>query len=148
MGNWSEISNRLSSESRIRLEPSRLLALTGVIITCESTPWFLPSSAMSSRSRASVAPPLLGLPAKYNSVALVLIASVLLLRTRLTSGAIPALARGPKLSKEELAQVEQQLYVDVADGSGSKELLVPFRGRVSKVKPIFPARALRLQNCR
>ncbi|KAF8755653.1 ABC transporter transmembrane region 2 [Rhizoctonia solani] len=34
---------------------------------------------------------------------------------------------------EELAQVEQQLYVDIADGKGSKELLVPFRGRVSKV---------------
>ncbi|KAJ1301992.1 hypothetical protein OPQ81_000827 [Rhizoctonia solani] len=88
---------------------------------------------MSSKSRANAAPPLLGLPAKYNSAALIIIASALLLRARLTSGVIPTLVRGPKLSSEELAQVEQQLYVDVADGKGSKELLVPFRGRVSKV---------------
>ncbi|KAH7345579.1 putative peroxisomal half ABC transporter [Rhizoctonia solani] len=88
---------------------------------------------MSSRSRANAAPPLLGLPTKYNSTVLVILASVVLLRARLTSVAIPTLVRGPKLSQEELAQVEQQLYVDVADGKGSKELLVPFRGRVSKV---------------
>ncbi|KAG9108382.1 hypothetical protein FRC07_008451, partial [Ceratobasidium sp. 392] len=37
-------------------------------------------------------------------------------------------------TKEELAEAEQQVYVDVADGSGSKDLLVPFRGRVSKAK--------------
>ncbi|ELU45189.1 ATP-binding cassette transporter [Rhizoctonia solani AG-1 IA] len=88
---------------------------------------------MSSRSRANAAPPLLGLPPKYNSAALVILASALLLRARLTSGVIPTLTRGPKLGPEELAQVEQQLYVDIADGKGSKELLVPFRGRVSKV---------------
>ncbi|KAF8734819.1 ABC transporter transmembrane region 2, partial [Rhizoctonia solani] len=88
---------------------------------------------MSSRSRANAAPPLLGLPPKYNSAALIIIASALLLRARLTSGVIPTLTRGPKLGPEELAQVEQQLYVDIADGKGSKELLVPFRGRVSKV---------------
>ncbi|CAE6454068.1 unnamed protein product [Rhizoctonia solani] len=89
---------------------------------------------MSSRSRANTAPPLLGLPTKYNSTVLVILASALLLRARLTTVVIPTLVRGPKLSQEELAQVEQQLYVDVADGKGSKELLVPFRGRVSKVR--------------
>ncbi|KAG8769851.1 hypothetical protein FRC12_004689 [Ceratobasidium sp. 428] len=88
---------------------------------------------MSGKSRPA-APPLLGLSNRYNSAVLIVLASALLLRSRLTPGAIPALARGPKLTKEELAEVEQQVYVDVADGSGSKELLVPFRGRVSKVK--------------
>ncbi|CAE6461735.1 unnamed protein product [Rhizoctonia solani] len=91
------------------------------------------SPTMSSRSRANAAPPLLGLPAKYNSAVLVVLASALLLRARLTSGGIPSLVRGPKLTQEELAQAEQQLYIDVADGKGSKELLVPFRGRISKV---------------
>ncbi|KAB5591241.1 ATP-binding cassette sub-family D protein [Ceratobasidium theobromae] len=88
---------------------------------------------MSSHSRARAALPLLGLPPKYNTAALILIASALLLRARLVPSAIPSLALGPKLNKEELAQVEQQLYVDIGDGNGSKELLVPFRGRVSKV---------------
>ena len=87
---------------------------------------------MSSSSRPA-APPLLGIPAKYNTAIVVLAASVLLLRSRLTPDSIPSLSRGPKLTKEELAEVEQQIYVDVADGAGSKELLVPFKGRVSKV---------------
>ncbi|KAF8601576.1 hypothetical protein BDV93DRAFT_524751 [Ceratobasidium sp. AG-I] len=88
---------------------------------------------MSSSSRPA-APPLLGIPAKYNTAMVVLAASALLLRSRLTPDSIPSLSRGPKLTKEGLAEVEQQIYIDVADGVGSKELLVPFKGRVSKVK--------------
>lgn len=102
---------------------------------------------MSSSSRPA-APPLLGIPTKYNSAIIVLAASVLLLRSRLTPGSIPSLSRGPKLTKEELAEVEQQIYVDVADGAGSKDLLVPFRGRVSKVSTASAETAWRLHRIR
>jgi len=70
---------------------------------------------------------------------------LLLLRSRtlsLTKGAIAALRQGThylstfqrkrKLTKEELARVLQQVYIDEPDGSQS--LLVPYRERVVKVR--------------
>jgi len=70
---------------------------------------------------------------------------LLLLRSQtlsLTKGAIATLRQGThylstfqrkrKLTKEELARVLQQVYIDEPDGSQS--LLVPYRERVVKVR--------------
>ncbi|KAI0042342.1 hypothetical protein FA95DRAFT_1547661 [Auriscalpium vulgare] len=72
----------------------------------------------------------------------ILLATILILRTRLISGPKDALAKlreyalqRHKLSPQELAQAMQQLYVDGPDGS--KELLVPFRDNITKI-PIRP----------
>lgn len=68
---------------------------------------------------------------------LVLIACVLILRSRLltvprdTLAALRAVRSRHKLSKEELAQALQQIYVEGRDGT--KELLIPFRENISKV---------------
>lgn len=67
---------------------------------------------------------------------IVLIACVLILRSRLLTAPKEALASfgaarsRHKLSKEELAQALQQIYVE---GDGTKDLLVPFRDNISKV---------------
>ena len=47
------------------------------------------------------------------------------------------MARGSKLTSEDLNNVRQQLYVKEADGT--KTLLVPYRNvYLSKVSPLFP----------
>lgn len=67
----------------------------------------------------------------------VLIACVLILRSRLltapkeTLASLRAARSRHKLSKEELAQALQQIYVEGRDGT--KDLLVPFRDNISKV---------------
>ncbi|KAF8886515.1 ABC transporter transmembrane region 2-domain-containing protein [Infundibulicybe gibba] len=54
---------------------------------------------------------------------------------------LTAVARGKRLSSEELANVLQQVYVK--GDNGSKVLLVPYRDRVSKV-PIYPTPSAKL----
>jgi len=61
----------------------------------------------------------------------VLLATLVLLRNRAFKRKKVDPLDGDKLSPEDLAKAVQQLYVDEPDGSRS--LLVPFRGRVSKV---------------
>lgn len=79
---------------------------------------------------------------------LVLIACILILRSRLFNGPREALASiratgsRRKLSKEELAKALQQIYVETRDGT--KELLVPFRENITKV--ISPLNNCSLEN--
>lgn len=75
-----------------------------------------------------------------------MLATVLLLRSRLVSVpkdallALKSVAGESRLSKEELDKAQQQLYVKNEDGSQS--LLVPYRGRVSKVRISISSRDL------
>lgn len=81
--------------------------------------------------------PLPVLTAQQRTPLLVVLATVLLLRSRLVSVpknallALKSVAGQGRLSKEELDKAQQQLYVKNEDGTTS--LLVPYRGRVSKV---------------
>jgi hypothetical protein len=79
-------------------------------------------------------------PSKPNI--LVLLSLLLLLRSRAITGPrdlVRALSR-VRLSKHsspsELAKALQQLYVEEPDGT--RNLLVPFRNSISKVRPIIP----------
>lgn len=77
----------------------------------------------------------------YPPSKLVLLSLLLLLRTRVITGPrdlVHALSR-VRLSKDsspsELAKALQQLYVEEPDGT--RNLLVPFRNTISKVRPII-----------
>lgn len=61
----------------------------------------------------------------------VVLATLVLLRNRAFKRKKDHSMHADRLSPEDLAKAVQQLYVDEPDGSRS--LLVPFRGRVSKV---------------
>jgi hypothetical protein len=70
---------------------------------------------------------------------LVLLAAVLLARSRLLTGPADVIAKLRKagfkrgtISDDELQQTLQQIYTENSDGS--KSLLVPYRGRVSEVR--------------
>ena len=69
---------------------------------------------------------------KDKRVSLILILSTLLLLRRRILRRTKDLVSKSKLSAEELAAAAQQLYVENADGS--KTLLIPFRGRIAKVR--------------
>jgi hypothetical protein len=78
-------------------------------------------------------------PASTRTPLLVLLATLLLLRSRLFSGPrellskLKAVTRGKRLTPEELAQVLEQVYVKQPDGS--KLLLVPVKDSyVSEVR--------------
>lgn len=68
---------------------------------------------------------------------IIILATVLLLRSRLLSlpkkalSKLPKVSGGQKLSQQELADALQQVYVTEEDGS--KTILVPYRDRISKV---------------
>lgn len=66
----------------------------------------------------------------------ILVALVVVILARSRLAAITELAKAPLLSEkaspEALKQAQQQVYFDEEDGS--KTLLIPFRGRVSKVR--------------
>lgn len=68
--------------------------------------------------------------------------TLLLLRTRIADIPKAAFSKLKKVSirqevtQEELAQALQQVYVDELDGS--KTLLVPYKGYISKVRNIAP----------
>jgi ATP-binding cassette subfamily D (ALD) long-chain fatty acid import protein len=72
---------------------------------------------------------------------IVILATVLLLRSRLLSLPKKALSKLPtvlgeqRLSQQELADALQQVYVKEEDGS--KTILVPYRDRISKVQHLF-----------
>ncbi|OJT01704.1 ATP-binding cassette sub-family D member 1 [Trametes pubescens] len=82
---------------------------------------------------------------KARSSMLVALFTLLLLRGRIADlpkgvlARLRSVAARPDVSQEELAQALQQVYIDEPDGS--KTLLVPYKGRISKVpiKPTSPA---------
>ncbi len=69
---------------------------------------------------------------------LVALFTLLLLRGRIADlpkgvlARLRSVAARPDVSQEELAQALQQVYIDEPDGS--KTLLVPYKGRISKVR--------------
>lgn len=74
---------------------------------------------------------------RQKSLALV-VAVLIILRSHIPTNLPKSLqhyGRGRRLSDAELAQVRQELYCQNEDGSIT--LLVPFRGRVSKVSDLF-----------
>lgn len=81
---------------------------------------------------------------KARSSILVALFTLLLLRGRIADlpkgilARLRSVAARPEVSQEELAQALQQVYIDEPDGS--KTLLVPYKGRISKVRPP-PSRA-------
>lgn len=80
------------------------------------------------------------LPSQSKTQILILLASVLLLRSRISSGSkyllskLKVAARGQRLTPQELLQVLQQVYVKAEDGS--KTLLVPYRDTYVSRVPI------------
>ena len=82
-----------------------------------------------------------GLSPKSRRSLLIAFFTLLLLRSRIAkipSAALSKLkhvASRPDVTPEELAQALQQVYVDEPDGS--KTLLVPYKGYISKVRDIF-----------
>lgn len=88
-----------------------------------------------------VAAALLAKAAKSRKPVLVAAAVILLLRSRLFTipkdvvRSLRTVAYGPRLSKEELEKVLQQVYVDGPDGT--KKLQVPYRDRLSEVRGYF-----------
>lgn len=87
---------------------------------------------------------------KARSSVLVALFTLLLLRGRIADLPKAVLARlrsvaaRPEVSQEELAQALQQVYIDEPDGS--KTLLVPYKGRISKVRlPLTRAAARALK---
>ena len=79
----------------------------------------------------------MGVPLTFDSLRkrrgaplIILLATLVLLRSRILKRSKAVIDDGERLSPEDLAEAVQQLYVDEPDGSRS--LLVPFRGRVSK----------------
>lgn len=62
---------------------------------------------------------------------LLIVALILLLRSRLLSFPKRSLARSDRLSQQELALVLQQVYVK--GDHGTKTLLIPYRDHLSKV---------------
>jgi ATP-binding cassette, subfamily D (ALD), peroxisomal long-chain fatty acid import protein len=70
---------------------------------------------------------------------LVLLSLILLLRSRIITGprdifrTLSRVGLSKDLSPLELSQALQQLYVEEPDGT--RQLLVPFRGNISKVRP-------------
>ena len=74
---------------------------------------------------------------RQKSLALI-VALLVILRSHIPTNLPKSLqhyGRGKPLSEEELAQVRQELYRQNEDGSIT--LLVPFRGRVSKVSSLW-----------
>jgi ATP-binding cassette, subfamily D (ALD), peroxisomal long-chain fatty acid import protein len=70
---------------------------------------------------------------------LVTLALLVLARSRVTALAKLTQVgplRSDSASPEELKKAKQQLYYDEPDGT--KTVLLPFRGRVSKVSPLLP----------
>ncbi|KAJ7048582.1 ABC transporter transmembrane region 2-domain-containing protein [Mycena amicta] len=74
--------------------------------------------------------------------AMVVVASLLLLRGRILALKLPQL-RAPKLTPQQLADALQQVYVE--DDSGVKTVLVPYRDRLSKL-PIHPIPLAKFQS--
>lgn len=68
---------------------------------------------------------------KTRSSALILLATLLLLRSRLLPRSLRSLDLRRRLSQKELDEAQQQLYYDEPDGS--KRLLIPHRGNVVEV---------------
>lgn len=66
---------------------------------------------------------------------IVLLTTLLLLRRRILRRTKNLVSKSSSLSAEELAAATQQVYTNNLDGS--KTLLVPFRGRISKVHIYF-----------
>lgn len=66
---------------------------------------------------------------------IVLLTTLLLLRQRILRRTKNLVSKSSSLSVEELAAAAQQVYTNNSDGS--KTLLVPFRGRISKVHNYF-----------
>lgn len=72
---------------------------------------------------------------RQKSIALAL-AVLVILRSHIPTSLPKSLTKyGKRLSPDEVAQARQELYREEADGSIT--LLVPFRGRVSKVRVRF-----------
>jgi ATP-binding cassette subfamily D (ALD) long-chain fatty acid import protein len=86
---------------------------------------------------ANLSKPFRSLPPSSRAPLIVLLATILLLRSRLISipkdalTKLKSVAQGKRLSPEELVEALKQIYVNEDDGS--KTLLVPYRDSVSKV---------------
>lgn len=86
---------------------------------------------------ANLSKPFRSLPPSSRAPLIVLLATILLLRSRLISipkdalAKLKSVAQGKRLSQEELVEALKQIYVNEDDGS--KTLLVPYRDSVSKV---------------
>jgi len=74
----------------------------------------------------------MGLSKQQQGTILVVLSAAFVLRTKFA----PAVSRQAAATKEELDAARQQLYHDKPDGS--KDLLVPFRGGISKAR-LLPA---------
>lgn len=114
--------------------------------TCQRRGRLIDVSDLADPSLSSLAmaaahlPPLLAKLSPNARRSLVVVAlSLLITRGRLFSflASLPRSTSRQQLSREELAQALQQLYVDEPDGA--KTILVPFRGAISKVRSVRAA---------